>query len=377
MAAIAAFRNLFRLSRGPDGPGSRLWLKAAILVMLTVAAAGAFIIRSWYVPLANLETPVEIRVEQGSSLSRVSRELAEAGHLQQPRLFVLLARLHGVSDAIQAGEYRLEPGITPLQLLRRMVAGDTINYRVTLLEGWTFQQALEALWSSPKLEKALQGMSDRQLTARLTHILDLGIGDGADMSDSHARGMLSPEGLIFPDTYFFSAGTSDIEILNRAHARLQSVLAEDWQRRRPSLPLKDPYEALILASIIEKETGLAAERRAIAGVFIRRLELDMRLQSDPTVLYGKTAAFEGDLTRRDLEAATPYNTYRITGLPPTPIALAGRESLQAALNPESTPYLYFVSRGDGSHVFSATLAEHNAAVNRYQRGRGASGAPNQ
>ena len=175
------------------------------------------------------------------------------------------------------------------------------------------------------------------------------------------------EGLIFPDTYFYTAGTRDIEILRRAQARLQTMLAEAWENKYGGLPLATPYEALILASIVEKESGIAAERGAIAGVFINRLERGMRLQSDPTILYGKVGGFEGNITRLDLDTPAPYNTYQIDGLPPTPIALVSRESLQATLRPEMVEYLYFVSKGDGSHQFSITLAEHNAAVDKYQR----------
>ena len=386
------------------------------IAILAAAVSAALLWRAWNTPLANLDTPVDIQIEPGSSLYRVSDDLAAAGHLQQPRLFVLLARLQGASDDIKAGEYRLEPGLTPLRLLRRMVAGDTIQYRVTIVEGWTFRQALATVRAAPKINKTPlpDEMTDKELYEWLSSslaeisspspsfprkresstelvnsafILDSRLrgndGDMHDDSDRNDGDMNSGgdgnaindslEGLIFPDTYFFTAGTRDVEILQRAHARLQAVLAEEWEGRYGGLPLADPYEALVLASIVEKESGAAAERGAIAGVFINRLELGMRLQSDPTVLYGKNLgkaqAFEGNLTRQDLETQAPYNTYTIDGLPPTPIALTSRAAIRAALRPDPVPYLYFVSRGDGSHQFSITLEEHNAAVDLYQRRR--------
>ncbi|MGI9251082.1 MAG: endolytic transglycosylase MltG [Pseudohongiellaceae bacterium] len=363
--------------------------------------------------MAELEAPVDIVVVPGSSLSRISENLAAAGQLKRPRLLRALARLRGVSDSIQAGEYRLEPGITQRELLDKLVAGDTIQYRVTLVEGWTFRQALETLWALPRLEHRLQNMSDAEIVAQITAPISARTATQratqattqSSTSTSAAFVMplttqenlplSSPEGMIFPDTYFYTSGTSDIELLRRAHARLLSVLMESWNKRDQTLPLASPYEALILASIVEKESGLATERDIIAGVFLRRLQSNMRLQSDPTVLYGRNSGnnggddvgnhagndigkdvgsnsvnnqiFAGDITQQDLDTATAYNTYRIDGLPPTPIALVSREALAATMNPEATEYLYFVARGDGSHVFSTTLEQHNAAVARYQQ----------
>jgi len=306
-------------------------------------------LRSLYMPITSHGEETIFEVSAGSSLSRVAMELAAAGVIQRPQLFKLLALWRGVDEQIKVGEYRLESGISPAELLTKMVVGDTIQYRVTLVEGWTFRQALQAIWRSEKITAGLQGASDQELAALL---------------EIDRR---SPEGQLFPDTYFYSAGTTDVEILRRAHSRLQQMLASAWESRLGALPYDNAYEALILASIIEKESALGTERGHISGVFIRRLESGMRLQSDPTVIYGLGENYSGDLTRADLAAATAYNTYRIEGLPPTPIALAGMESISASLNPLPSEYLYFVARGDGSHEFSSSLAEHNDAVNRYQR----------
>ena len=306
-------------------------------------------LRSLYLPITSHGEESIFEVSAGSSLSRVAMELTSAGVIQGPRLFKLLALWRGVDAQIKVGEYRLESGISPAELLTKMVAGDTIQYRLTLVEGWTFRQALQAIWRSEKIDARLQSATDQELAALLE--ID----------------RPSPEGQLFPDTYFYSAGTTDVEILRRAHRRLQQMLASAWESRLGALPYDNAYEALILASIIEKESALGTERGHISGVFIRRLESGMRLQSDPTVIYGLGENYSGDLSRADLAATTAYNTYRIEGLPPTPIALTGMESISASLNPLPSEYLYFVARGDGSHEFSSSLAEHNDAVNRYQR----------
>ncbi len=297
-----------------------------------------------------LQLPVAVvfEVSPGSSLSGVSDRLAREGWLQKPFLFVLWARLTGNAERLQAGEYELNPVTTPRQLLQKLVTGDVKQHQLTLVEGWTFQQALEEIWRSSGVVTELEGQSHAQIAAQL--------------SLSHSN----PEGLIFPDTYFYVRGVSDLEILQRAADRLQSILTESWNERVGALPFDDPYQALILASIVEKETAVATERGQIAGVFVRRLEQGIRLQSDPTVIYGMGESYDGNIDRNALNEMTPYNTYRIAGLPPTPIALAGAESIHASMNPETTDYLYFVSRGDGSHYFSATLEEHNDAVRRYQ-----------
>lgn len=295
-------------------------------------------------------TPVKIEVVAGSSLSRVAIELGTAGYLPSPTLFKLWARLQGVENSIQTGEYEIAAGITPAQLLDKIVRGEAVQYRITLVEGWTFQQALDALWSSENIRGSLNDSSPAEIALRMN--LDYE----------------NPEGLLYPDTYFYTKGTLDIELLLRANERLDTVLNRAWESRLGALPYADAYEALTMASIIEKESASNSERGLIAAVFVTRLDLGMRLQSDPTTIYGMGDRYDGNIRRADLSEETPYNTYRIDGLPPTPIALSGEESIVAALKPAASDYLYFVARGDGSHQFSRTLEEHNAAVREYQLG---------
>jgi len=294
------------------------------------------------------QAPVKIEIVAGSSLSRVASELGEAGFLRSPIIFKLMARVRGVENSIRTGEYELQPGITPVQLLDKIVNGESVQYRITLVEGWTFEQALQAIWSADNIVPSLDGLSM------------------AEVSASMNLGRENPEGLLYPDTYFYTKGTSDIELLLRASEKLNTVLSDAWAARLGALPYADQYEALTMASIIEKESASNSERGLIAAVFVSRMELGMRLQSDPTVIYGMGDRYAGNIRREDLSEQTPYNTYRIGGLPPTPIALSGEESIVAALNPEQTDYLYFVAKGDGSHHFSRTLDEHNAAVREYQ-----------
>jgi UPF0755 protein len=309
-------------------------------------------------PISGLVAPVEFDVPRGSSLTSVARRLEASGLMDRPGSWLRYARRKGLATRLKAGEYRLQPGTSPTMLLDQFVAGAVILHAVTLPEGWTFRQALAAIQSHPQVKAELKGLSDAQILARL------------GMRDAH------PEGLFFPDTYRFPRGATDRELLRQAHERLESELAGAWSRRAEGLPLDSPYEALILASLVEKETGAPEERPLIAGVFINRLRKGMRLQTDPSVIYGLGEKFDGDLRRRDLEADTAYNTYLRAGLPPTPIALAGRESLEAAVRPTTTGSLYFVATGlgDGRHYFAATLDAHNANVSRHlanlRRGRG-------
>ena len=327
----------------------RFWFSllgvTALAALLTVLA----IDRTLFKPLDLDGESVVIDVPAGSSVIRLANSLARAGYIDSARLFVLLARWRGVTETIQTGEYRLTPDLTPARLLDKLVAGEQVQYRVTLVEGWTFDQALASLWRAEKLTATLQQASREAI------------------AEAMGLTVASPEGMLFPDTYFYTRGTTDLQLLRRANQRLNEVLAAAWDARLGALPYASPYEALIMASIIEKESAASSERGHIAGVFVRRLEQGMRLQSDPTVIYGLGTDFDGDLRRNDLQASTPYNTYRNSGLPPTPIALAGLDSIRAALNPLPSDYLYFVSKGDGSHHFSSTLDEHNAAVERYQR----------
>jgi UPF0755 protein len=289
-------------------------------------------------------------VAPGTSLRHFANELYQAGIVQHPLYLKWLASFEGKAQSIKAGEYIYEPGITPQQLLDKVVSGAVMQHTLTIVEGWTFAQLLSALRQQDVIEQTLAGLDQAQIMARLGH------------------GDQQPEGRFLPDTYHFPRGTSDLAFLQRAYQAMETRLNEEWDQRDQGLPFHTPYEALIMASIIEKETALPEERPEIAGVFVRRLARGMRLQTDPTVIYGLGDRFDGNLRRRDLIADSPYNTYMHAGLPPTPIALPGLASLHAALHPAPGDALYFVSRGDGSHEFSATLEAHNKAVRRYQLG---------
>jgi UPF0755 protein len=300
-------------------------------------------------PVSVSATDTEIEIRPGMSFRQVSDELAERGIISQPTFFRIYARLSGKAGSIHAGEYRIEAGSTPREMFERFVDGDVILYSFTIVEGWTFRELMAALADDPVVVQTLQYEDWPGLLASL------------DAGEEH------PEGLFLPETYRFPKGTTDADLLKQAHGLLRDVLAEEWGSRGTNLPLKTPYEALVLASIVEKETALAAERPRIAGVFIRRLLAGMRLQTDPTVIYGVGDAFDGNLTRKHLRTDTPYNTYTRGGLPPTPIALAGRAAIRAALNPADGTELYFVATGlgDGSHKFSDNKAEHDEAVKEY------------
>jgi UPF0755 protein len=301
-------------------------------------------------PRQPLEAGV-LDVPVGTHAGELAAQLREGHGMRMPVwLFRLYTRLDGSAARLQAGEYQVGDGETVAGLLARMVAGDVVSRKVVLVEGWTFRQVLAALHRSPRLEHRLRGMDEPEVRALL--------------------GIRRPnlEGLFLPDTYAYVAGMSDVDILKRAHARMNALLEKRWAERAPGLPYVTPYEALIAASLVEKETGRAEDRDDIAAVFVRRLRLGMRLQTDPTVIYALGEAFDGNLRRVHLSLDHPYNTYVYAGLPPSPIALAGDASLRAALNPASTDALFFVARGDGSSVFSATLRDHEAAVDRYQRG---------
>ena len=263
-----------------------------------------------------------------------------------------MAWWRGVEDVLQAGEYEFDPGRSQADILQMLVDGEVRQYRITFIEGWRFSDVMDALSSASGLKTTLDGYTAEALAATLGLEVD------------------HPEGMLHPDTYFYTRGTTDLELLKRARERQQAILNSHWEKRLGALPFSNPYEALTLASIIEKESNAQSERGRIAGVFIRRLEQGMRLQSDPTVIYGLGQEFDGNLTRQQLQTLTPYNTYRINGLPPTPIALPGESSIIASLNPDPGDSLYFVSRGDGTHQFSVSLEEHNAAVNQFQRTAG-------
>jgi len=298
--------------------------------------------------LALDQESVIFEVPRGASLLSVGRDLENAGMIGSARYLHWYGRYTGQADRIRAGEYRLTPAMKPDDLLALLVSGRSVTYSLTLLEGWNIRQVRAAIAGHEALRQTLEGIDNEELMALL------------GLPGEH------PEGRFFPDTYQFTRGMSDVDFLRRALHKMDEELAAAWAQKAEDIPLKSAYEALILASIIEKETGQADERPQIAGVFTRRLRKGMKLQTDPTVIYGMGERFDGNIRRKDLREDTPYNTYVHAGLTPTPIAMPGRESLLAAVNPAPGKTLYFVARGDGSHAFSATLAEHNAAVRKYQ-----------
>jgi UPF0755 protein len=329
-----------------------IWIALGLLALLgaSAAALSALAWRELNAPLSIAPEAGEwLRIPSGTPFHRVAAGLGERGVLDKPWLLRWYAGATGDAKRVRAGEYQLSPGTTPVTLLAKLVAGDVYLHQVTIVEGSRFAEALAALRAHPAIAAtALDG--------------------GAIMSALGAPG-IHPEGQFFPDTYRFPYGTSDLEVLRLAHDALAARLQEAWRNRSPDLLLKTDYEALILASIIEKETSLATERKLIAGVFHERLRRNMRLQTDPTVIYGLGEAFDGDLRRQDMVRDTPYNTYTRAGLPPTPIALPGAGSIEAAVAPEISGAIYFVAtgRGDGSHRFSATLEEHEQALRDYLR----------
>ena len=321
------------------------------LIVLAVLAAMAALAWLYYFANNALElprTPYEFTVRAGASVKSLSRQLADDGLFPEPHSFWIMARVLGKSGAIQAGTYRLERAMTPRELLDKLRRGDVVLAEMLFVEGTTLRQWRAQLAANPNVKQTLAGKDDAEVSALLT------------IGEAH------PEGWLFPDTYRFAPGTSDLDLLRRAHAMMKKKLAEGWATRDASVPLTSPYEALILASIVEKETGVASERPLIAGVFANRLRKGMRLQTDPTVIYGIGEKYDGNIRKRDLTTDTPWNTYTRDGLPPTPIAMPGAGSLAAVMHPASTNALYFVGKGDGTHHFSATLEEHNRAVAKYQ-----------
>ena len=329
--------------------GFRLLLSAlAALLLLALATAAAVL---WWLerPLPLSAPTAELSIEAGTAPRDIAQAWVDAGVQISPRLLYAWFRWSGQARRIRAGSYEIDAGTSPRQLLSKMVQGDEALEQVRFIEGWTLRQLRTELARAPQLKAASAAMSEAEL-----------------MTAVGAPGQPA-EGRFFPDTYAYSRGVSDLTVLKRAHRAMQQRLAAAWAERAADSPLKSADEALVLASIVEKETGLPADRGLVAGVFNNRLRIGMPLQTDPTVIYGLGPAFDGNLRKRDLQADTAYNTYTRSGLPPTPIALPGVASLRAAVRPEATKALYFVSRGDGSSAFSESLAEHNRAVNRYQR----------
>lgn len=333
----------------------RLRRGALGLLVLALVAAGGASAWAWLDYRAFLDRPVLLEdepailmLEPGTSYAGLVRQLERRNLTRDPLWWRALGWRLDAGGRLQAGEYRIEPGMLPRELLERVMAGRVVQYPFTIVEGWTFGELRTALAAEDRLKNTLEGLDGPQIMVRL------------DRPEEH------PEGRFLPETYHFTRGTPDIEILRRAYRDMSRTLESAWESRDAGLPYGSPNEMLVMASIIEKETAVPAERQRIAGVFVRRLERGMRLQTDPTVIYGLGEGFDGDLRRGDLRRDSPYNTYTRGGLPPTPIAMPGRASIEAAAHPAEGEALYFVSRGDGTHVFSRTLEEHNRAVARYQ-----------
>jgi UPF0755 protein len=347
---ITAFAGMAGLGRCQSGGAM---LRLLLLIVVVAIAAAAYL---WSDFRKFTETPLTIDrpdatidIARGANFRTIVAQLRDAGATHaSPWYWRALGRELHVEGRLHAGEYALTQGITPRELLRKMAVGEVLQHRFTIVDGWTFRQLRLALAADAGLAQTVTAMSDDELARKL------GIDDGR------------PEGWFLPETYSWIKGDSDLDLLKNAHAAMQKALDRLWNARAPDLPFATPYEALILASIVEKETGRADERPLIAGVFVRRLRFHMRLQTDPTVIYGMGGAYAGNIRRSDLDADTPYNTYTRDGLPPTPIALPGLPALEAVLHPAPGDALYFVARGDGSHEFSATLDEHNRAVQKFQ-----------
>jgi len=324
------------------------------LAMLLGSVWGAWIAMDYQSfvnePLDFGKNGLRYEVKTGATLTHVAKDFQQRGIMENANYLVWLAKFEGTADNIKAGEYRFATGISPVRLLEQMVNGETLQYSLTIVEGWTFRQLMDAVHSNEYLLHTLSDYSDAEIMEKLGH-----------------RGE-HPEGRFLPDTYLFPRMTTDVAFLQRAYDAMSNLLAAEWPKRDSDVMVKSPYEVIILASIVEKETGLPSERKQIAGVFNRRLQKRMRLQTDPTVIYGLGLGFDGDIRRKDLVKDTPYNTYLHMGLPPTPIALPGRDAVLAALNPAPGEDLFFVARGDGGHHFSSTLEEHNSAVVEYQLG---------
>lgn len=327
--------------------------KLFLLFMILLSFAGGWLVGGYQNALkapAVIGQPATIDIAKGDSFRQVLHKIRDQHLFMKPLWFKVIAVRKQAVQKIKTGEYELPTGATIPDILALLVSGKSKQHSITFPEGRNFKEMRQIIEKNPQLEHTLQGMSNEELMTKL----------GA--SEKH------PEGLFFPDTYYFDKRTTDVVLLKRAYDKMQLVLQQEWFNKAEHLPFNTPYQALILASIVEKETAAKAERAKIAGVFSRRLTQGMMLQTDPTVIYGMGDSYQGNINSEDLHTETPYNTYKIKGLPPTPIAMAGREAIHAALHPDhSNNSVYFVSRGDGTHVFSTTLDEHNQAVNKFQR----------
>lgn len=319
-----------------------------LIALLAVVAAAVIVFWSQQPIIPAGQPGIEFTIAPGSSLRSSMQQIDDAGVPVNPFMMMALAQVTGNSTRMKAGSYELKPGTTPMRLVTQLVRGEFAQEAVAIIEGWTFRQMRQAINAHPALRHDTAELSDKALMEKIT----------PDFS--------SPEGLFYPDTYMFAKKSSDLQIYRQAYNLMIKKLNEAWLARDPSLPYATPYQALTMASIVEKETGRKSDRDLIAGVFVNRLKNGMMLQTDPTVIYGMGEQYKGNIRRRDLLTDTPYNTYTRVGLPPTPIALPGVESIRAALNPAKTDALYFVARGDGSSAFSSNLNDHNNAVNKFQ-----------
>ncbi|MES2072397.1 MAG: endolytic transglycosylase MltG [Pseudomonadota bacterium] len=323
--------------------------KLFLFSILLMLAAGAGLAYWAFQPIHNTEKSIDFSIKPGSSVRSLSAQIQDAGVPQNRWLFEVLVRVSGKAARLKAGSYEVEPGTTPLRLLDKIANGEFSQATIAIIEGWTFQQMRKLIDAHPAIRHDTAALSDQELMKKVDPDYQW------------------PEGLFFPDTYLFAKGSSDLQIYQQAHAAMLKRLNDAWSARSTALPYKDLYEALTMASIVEKETGQKSERSMIAAVFVNRLRSGMLLQTDPTVIYGMGETYKGKIYKRDLLADTPYNTYTRAGLPPTPIALPGIASISAAMNPAASSALYFVARGDGTSQFSDNLVEHNRAVNKYQR----------
>ncbi|NOQ15402.1 MAG: endolytic transglycosylase MltG [Methyloprofundus sp.] len=325
---------------------------AIILLLVSLVTGWAIMDYNAFVsqPIVTKQ-PVVIDISKGSSFRSIMQTLLEHELPVNKHWFKVLAYQQGLINQLKAGEYELPVDITAKEFLVLLSQGKTLQHTITFPEGWNFREMRRALANNPQLKQTITGLSDGEILQKM------------GVRQTH------PEGLFFPDSYQFEKHTTDLAILQRAYQKMQGILTAQWANRSAELPLKDAYQALILASIVEKETGAAVERPMIAGVFIRRLKKGMRLQTDPTVIYGMGENYQGNIRKKDLRELTAYNTYRIKGLPPTPIAMPGELAINAVLHPSQDKSLYFVAKGNGRHIFSATLAAHNQAVNTFQRKR--------
>jgi len=340
---------MFSVRRGAGRGIGRAITLLVVAALLGIVGGGIWLANYATTSVQVPDDSVYFNIDRGLGVAQVARVLEANGLISDARAFVILVRVLGKPGELKAGSYQAQGSLSPLRLVEKISQGDFAQGQVRFIEGWTFRQMRSALDAHPAVAHETTDWSDREILEKL------------DSEQEH------PEGLFFPDTYHFAAGTSDLMILRQAYDKMEDVLAKAWQERDSNLPVKTRYQGLILASIVEKETGDPTEREMVAGVFVNRLRRGMRLQTDPTVIYGLGEQFDGNLRKRDLQTDSPYNTYTRYGLPPTPIALPGEAAIYATFKPAETRALYFVSKGDGTHQFSNSLVEHNRAVNRFQR----------